>query len=524
MMGYIRDNFQPEKGMPWVLIGVWLIVLCLGCANDKAAEKDPFLGKWKAAAEQSKAYSPDNSITPVELPERAKESAEEEAVRTVPERPLPTQKVSLRMHETNVPVLLRALARLIDQNIMINADVKGKINVNAKDAPWDQVFRGILRTRGLTYSWEGDIIRIMTMEDMENDLKIESIKEKRKSQEIGLKRVEPLLTEVIEIDYADAKKLKENLQEFLTKDKEGKPRGTVIVDEHTNALIIQAIRDDISRLSPLIRALDRPTPQILIEANIVETTRETARELGIQWGGLYRHGDYWITPGANTSGVTGQPLSPVIDPTSGIAGNFPAELTDEIGLTLGYVTHDPGKYLLNVQLSALQELGKLNILSSPSITTVDNQKASIESGSEIPYQTINNDGDIEIEWKEATLKLEVTPHVIEQTLLKLKIETSKDEVDFSNTVGTQGNPTILTKKAETSVILLDGQTTVIGGLTKETIAGAESGVPWLMDIPYFGYLFKREGTNSEMEEVLIFITPHILKEMAQVQDKRPREE
>jgi type IV pilus assembly protein PilQ len=504
-------------------MGVVLMGLCLGCANDKAAEKDPFFGKWKEQAEQSKAYSPDRRVRSIELSEKAKESTLEERDRAFPERPLPAQKVSLRMHETDVPVLLRALARLVDQNIMINADVKGKININAKDAPWDQVFQGILRTRGLTYSWEGDIIRIMTIEDMEHDIKIDSIQEKRKVQEIGLKRVEPLVTRIIEIDYADADKLKENLQAFLTKDREGKPRGSVMVDEHTNALIIQAIRDDIVRMTPLIQELDRPTPQILIEANIVETTRETARKLGIQWGGLYRHGDYWITPGANTGGVMEQPLGQVIDPTSGFGANFPAELNDDIGLTLGYVTQDAGKYLLNIQLSALQEEGKLNILSSPSITTVDNQKASIESGAEIPYQTINENGDIEIEWKEATLKLQVTPHVIDLRLLKLEIETSKDEVDFTNTVGTQGNPTILTKKAETNVILLDGQTTVIGGLSKETTTGADSGVPWFMDIPVLGYLFKKEARETEMEEVLIFITPHILKEIEPIQGTAPKD-
>jgi type IV pilus assembly protein PilQ len=518
----INDDLKPERGGIWVLIGVLLIGLFLGCASDKAAERDPFFEKWKAEAERSKAYSPGNSIKSIDLLEKANESPIEEKAPVVPQRPLPSQKVSLRMHDTDVPVLLRALARLVDQNIMINANVKGKINVNAKAAPWDQVFTGILSTCGLTYKWEGDIIRILTMEDMEHDLQIESLQEKRKVQEIGLKRVEPLMTKVVEIDYADANKLKANLQEFLTKDSEGKPRGTVLVDEHTNALIIQAIRDDIIRMTPLIEALDRPTPQILIEANIVETTRETARELGIQWGGLDRHGDYWITPGANSGGVMGQSLTQSIDPTTGMAANFPAELTDDIGLTLGYVTQDTGKYLLNVQLSALQKLGKLHILSSPSITTVDNQKASIESGAEIPYQTVDRDGNIDIEWKVATLKLEVTPHVIEQKVLKLGIQTSKDEVDFSNTVGTQGNPTILTKKAETSVILLDGQTTVIGGLSKETVSGDDSGVPWLMDIPLLGYLFKSQAQDSEMEEVLIFITPHILKEMETVQGEAPK--
>jgi type IV pilus assembly protein PilQ len=174
------------------------------------------------------------------------------------------------------------------------------------------------------------------------------------------------------------------------------------------------------------------------------------------------------------------------------------------------VTEKIGEYLLDVQLSALQEEGKLNILSSPSITTVDNQRAIIESGAEVPFQVVDKDGNISVEFKKAVLRLEVTPHVIEGSMLKLKIVTHKDEVDFNNTV--LGNPTIITKKAETNVILYDGQTTVIGGLSKETKSGSESGIPGLKDIPVLGYLFKGKSRTDKMEEILIFITPHVLKE------------
>jgi type IV pilus assembly protein PilQ len=166
-----------------------------------------------------------------------------------------------------------------------------------------------------------------------------------------------------------------------------------------------------------------------------------------------------------------------------------------------------------MQLSALQEEGKLNILSSPSITTLDNQPASIESGREVPFQTVVYSGNVatpSIEYKKAVLSLKVTPHTIDRNMLRLNIVTHKDELDFSNTVG--GNPTIITKNAETNVILYDGQTMVIGGLSKETATDTESGVPFLKDIPLLGRLFKSTGKSSNMEEVLIFITPQILKE------------
>ena len=176
--------------------------------------------------------------------------------------------------------------------------------------------------------------------------------------------------------------------------------------------------------------------------------------------------------------------------------------------TLGVLFGKIGGSLLEVQLSALQSEGKLNILSSPSITTIDNKAAIIESGAEVPFQTVSSDGNIQIEWKKAVLKLEVTPHVIDGKILKMKIITNKDELDFTRTVS--GNPTIITKKAETNLILLDGQTTVIGGLSREKTSGSESGVPGLKDIPLLGYLFKGKSKSTEMEEVLIFITPHIL--------------
>ena len=218
----------------------------------------------------------------------------------------------------------------------------------------------------------------------------------------------------------------------------------------------------------------------------------------------------WVYPGSNSTGVVGDAFSnDGIDPTSGFAVNFPATLASGAGLTLGMAIEEVGSHLLAVQLSALQQEGKLNILSSPSITTLDNQSAIIESGDEVPFQTVEN-GEVNIEYKKAVLSLEVTPHVIEGDTLKLNILTSKDELDFTRTVS--GNPTVITKKAETNVILYDGQTTVIGGLNKETRNETDSGVPGLQDIPVLGYLFKGSGRSNKMEDVLIFITPHILGE------------
>jgi len=498
------------KNWLWLVCALSLSLAFSGCAGKKTIKKDPFFEKWKAMAEKSKGYSPAPSTRTIDLPERINEmEALEEKAKVKHERPLPIQKVTLRMHKSNVISVLRALARAANQNLLISSNVKGEISINIQNTSWDQVFRGILRTHRLTYTWEGSIIRVMTAEDMEQDLKIDAIQEKRKAHKISIKRVEPLLTRVVNINFADAKELKENLKEFLTKDKEGKPRGSVMIDEHTNSLIIQAIRDDIAKMISLIEKLDRPTLQILIEANIVETTRDTARELGIQWGGLYHGKNYWITPGANTGGVMGSSLTTPINPTTGMAANFPADLSAGTGFTIGVVSEKIGEYLLNLQLSALQKDGKLNILSSPSIITLDNQLAFTENGEKVPYVATDKEGNREVRFEDAVLRLEITPHVIDGKNLKMKIMVKKDEVDVTRTV--EGNPFIIKKHTETNLIMRDSETIVISGLTKTIKSESESGVPELKDIPIFGWLFKSKGNSDKMEEVLIFITPRILK-------------
>ena len=531
-----------------IFLSVSAVILLNGCAGTKEVQENQFFNKWKAMAEKSVGFSPavekETVFAPVaEDKEKAAGKQPEQKAEPVLKNRFPVKLITIKMHDVEVAVLLRTLAKAADRNIMINDNVTGKTSININQLPWDQVFRGILRTNGLACEWQEDIIRIMAVEDIHHDLKLLEARQKiitrKKEYELHIKSlqsrvemVEPLITRVYHVKYAETEALRKNLDEFLktgyviadsTKWSQGtatektgqagsKSPGSILVDPHTNSLIIQAVKSDIDRLVPLIKELDRPTPQILIEAHIVETNKDTARELGIQWGGLYYgHGgnnNYWVTPGANSSGISGKPIDTGPNPTSGMAVNFPAELAAGTGLTIGYAAEWVGKTVLDVQLSALQREGKLNILSSPSITTLDNQEAVIESGRDVPFQTVVNE-EVNIEFKKAVLSLRVKPHVIDGKTLKVEIKTSKDELDFSDTVA--GNPTIITKNAETTVVLFDGQTTVIGGLSKETTSDTESGVPILKDIPVFGYLFKGKSTSKNMEEVLIFITPHILK-------------
>ena len=492
--------------------GLFLMVAWMGGCSQKKGLKDvqdPFYEQWRVKAEESKGTSP---VEPPPIDEKpfeiASQEEEEDAKPEVP-KPLPTRKISLKMNDIDVAVLLRALARAADQNIILNEKVSGKVNINIHQAPWDQVFNGILRTHGLSYAWEGDIIRIMTAEDMDADLRT-------KTREQALRLTQTPLTRIVAVKYTEANKLKANLEKFVTVDRGGKKTGSILVDEHTNSLIIQAIRNDMDRILAVIKKLDRPTPQVLIEAIIVEANKDVARELGIQWGGIYAG-----KSGSKNVIVTGQqgqvPPSFTeagnnVDVTSGSVINLPAGTLGGFNpMTLGLIYTRVGEYLLSTQLSALQDQGKLHILSSPSITTLDNQTALIESGQDVPFQSVE-DGEVKVEYKKAVLALRVIPHVIDGETLKMYIKVNKDEPDFSRTV--LGNPTIITKNAETNVIQNDGQTIVIGGLSKESSSRSDTGTPFLEDIPGLGYLFKRKSSADQLEELLIFITPHVLKPRA----------
>ena len=483
-----------------------LLLLC-GCSQYKQVEAtDPFMDKWKAKAQESKSYplapsqaSQDLTKEPVAKPAGIKPEPEKE-------RPLPTQRISMSMRDNvDVSVLLRTLARAADVNIILNNKVTGGVKLNISQAPWDQVFLGILRTNNLTYSWQGDIIRIMTAEDLEEELR----KEVRRRE---LLIAEPAVSRIVPVKFAAADKLQENMKNFLSVDKTGKPVGSILVDQHTNSLIINAVPRDLNTILSVIEKLDKPTPEVHIEAFFVEATKDVARDLGIQWGGAYQ-----LSGGDKRGFLTGRDNNALVPPAGigtpvnpGLGNVVNNALTDAAATSFGFLYQNVGKALLSIQLTALQDEGKVNILSTPSITTLDNQMALIESGKDVPFQSVS-DGEVNIQYKKAVLSLKVTPHVIDNQTLKLSVVVKKDEVDFAQAASVQGNPTIITKNAETNVIQADGQTLVIGGLNKETSTESQSGTPSLMDVPGLGWLFKRDGKSSAKEDLLIFITPTILK-------------
>ncbi len=473
---------------------LFAILIVAGCTGDDKNKIDESYDKWKVKAENSKGYSPSmkrrvrhlgggESAAPVA---GEPEAAPEEKT----EKPLPDSPVSLNMSDVNVAVLLRYLARAAGQNIMINEKVGGRANINIQRAPWDQVFLGVLKTHGLSYRWEGNIIRIMTAADVEQEMQ-------KAAQKKDMRELEPLSTRIIRIDYTRAEDLKKTLEAFITKRNDGKSLGSIMVDTHTNSLIVQALNSDITNMLPLIKELDQPTPQILIEAHIVEATSSTARQLGIEWGGKYQttiNDGSTVTIGETSAGGA----NPAFDFPIAAAG----------GMALGFLLEGGGNQL-NAQLYALQTENKIKILSSPSITTTDNTPAIFKSGQEVPYTAIDT-GTANTSFKEAVLELNVTPHVIDGEAIKMDIKVKKNSVGAAIISG--GEPPIIKKEAETNVILFDGQTTVIGGLNTSEDERLDRGVPGLQDIPLLGVFFRGEGKSREAEDLLIFITPHILKQ------------
>ncbi len=518
----MRISANPKR-IGSVLIGLFVLMFVIGCAGERqSVVKDPFFEKWNTLAENSPGHSPDAKPKKISIDAKSVKKPQSDAAIGETYGRLPTKPINLTMRQADLKAVLRAMAKSVNYNLIVKNDLKDEVSVDFRGVPWNQAFIGLLQTHGLSYVWEGNVIRVMTIEGIEKELR-------RKVQLRDIQWVEPLMNPVvIKIDYADPKKLEKTMQGFLTKDKDGKTNGSVTLDEHTNSLVISANAQDLANMIPIIEKLDKPTSQIQIKAHIVETSKGVARDLGVMWGGMYNTGNYTAMSGGTRKSST-DPINPTAEGPvgiglTGLASNFQASnLTSVASGSLAFLIGTIGGNLLEIQLQALQQDNKLNILSSPSITTLDNQKAFTENGQRVPFITTTTTSGTTtqtVTFEEVVLRLEITPHVIDGKNLKMTIVVKKDELDFSKADSMGGNPIIIKKKTETALIVQDGETIVISGLTKQRNAKGDSGWPMLKDIPLMGYLFKADSKEDSMEEVLIFITPHILQ-LASADRKMP---
>jgi len=398
------------------------------------------------------------------------------------------RKVSLDFKDADIKNILRLIAEVSNLNIIAGEDVTGKITMRLVDVPWDQALDVVLQARALGMARVGNVIRVAPLETLKKETQAEL--EAKRAKE----RLEDLVTELIPVNYATAKELVTQVKSVLS------DRGDVKVDDRTNVLIVKDLPRNMGNVKNLIKALDTKTPQVLIEARIVEANLTFQRELGVSWGFETVAGK----PTGNIGTVSGGlPGGKVVDlpalPKAGTAGVLEFLFNSNKGLRE-----------LDVAISAHETKGDVRIISSPKIATLDNKEASIEQGLRIPYLKLTTEGTVTTDFIDANLKLTVTPHVTNDGNIKLNIKAKKDAPD--RTIEVQGVPSIDKKEAITEVLIKDNGVVVIAGIYTIEKTDTTEGVPLFSKIPLLGWLFKREAKEDKRKDLLIFISPKIIRD------------
>jgi len=406
------------------------------------------------------------------------------------------QKIALDFYKTDIKNVFRILQQVSGKNYAVDKNVTGEVTISLdKPIPWDQVLDLILKMNQLGKMEQGDIIRIATTatlsaEEVAQQKKFEAIRSRREQQ----KTLEPLVTKYIPVNYANAQsEILQHIETIKTPD-----RGSITVDDRNNQLIITDTNAVLLKMNEIISQIDKVTPQVLIEARIVEVSNNFTRDVGVAWGvsgeDIYRSnldGQYSYNIAMNTPLLTQEPNQGegVID--------FNFTRLDAWGTPV----------VLDAALKAMELEGNGKIISSPKILTMNNKKATINQGQEFPYQVVEDD-EVSIEYKTVGLLLDVTPHVTPDRRVSLKLKTTKNEIaGFIES----GDPILSINEAETELLVNDGETIVIGGVVKNDVKFVETGFPILKEIPMIGWLFKSKNETNTKQELLIFLTPRIVQ-------------
>lgn len=411
------------------------------------------------------------------------------------------QKIDVK--DANVVDLLRFLADQVGFNLYVDPSVTDlKATYSFRNIPWDQAMDIILRNAGLDWEFENGVLRVATTEKFKKEAQA------RQALRIERELSVPVETVTFPLSYAKVAEVVPIVEQYLS------PRGTILQDARTNTLIIEDIPKRMVAIRTLIRRLDTRVPQVSIESRIVETTKRFLRELGIQWG---LSAEYSPEMGTQTGvtfpqrvGVGGPRIGvrdPLTDLQGGYAVNFPVidENPSGIGLSLGNFLDT---FQLDISLQTLESDGLGQIISAPKVTTQNNMTAFIKNGQRIPIQTVQR-GTITVRYIDAVLELEVTPHITSEKTIIMDLVVDKSEPDFTRTV--LGNPIINVRRAETRVLVKDGGTTVIGGIFVLNEQEASAGIPGVRKLPIIKYLFGSQLNSLQNQELLIFITPRIIK-------------
>ncbi len=397
--------------------------------------------------------------------------------------------ISMTLRDADVVETLRSFATISDLSIVVQPEVEGSVTVELENVPWDQALEQILKINGLGYEIEGTIMRIAPLSILRKEAEQKAALAQAKADQV------PLQTIVKRLSYSSANEMANLLSQggnLLSR------RGSVIVDQRTNTLILKELPEYMDTVIAVIEEIDTPEPQVMIEARIIETTKRFTRSLGVRWS---------LTGEASArfGNTTGLQFPNNINGTGGV-NLLTGAANGFLNLSLGNVLNS---FNLDVALQAAENEGLIKILSAPKIATLNNEQASIQSGLQIPVQTISNN-TVTVQFINATLSLEVTPQVTAEGTVLMDIEIRKREPQLAFAVQGAANAPIATKEARTRVIVRDGGTTVIGGIYEVSSDQGEDRVPGLSNIPLLGRLFKNKRRSDENEELLIFITPRVI--------------
>ena len=458
-----------------------------GAAAARTLKRDDAVQTRPAATAQAQPPAP-ALPAPAEPPQQARGA----------ERRFTGHPVSFDFQGADLRAVLRTFAEISGLNIVIDPTVQGSVDVSLRDVPWDQALDIILRANKLGYSVEGTIVRVAPLAVLASEEKDRS--ELAKAQaEAG-----EIQTLTRQLSYAKG----DEIVNLLKQANVLSPRGQAFVDARTNTLIVTDLAARLTATTDLVNALDKPQPQVEIEARIVQTNKNYARRLGVQWGF-----DGTVSPALGNTTPLAFPNNGAISGTAGGVGAGPNTAvnlgvqgaTSAVGLQLGSIN---GAFNLDVALSALETSGNGRILSTPRVSTQNNVEAEITQGTQIPIQTIANN-TVTVTFKDAALTLKVTPQITAAGTVIMRISLENGQADFTRAVN--GIPPIDTQRANTQVLVKDGQTTVIGGIYTSTQQTATDRTPGISRIPLLGWLFRRDQVSDQNSELLIFITPRIIK-------------
>ena len=413
--------------------------------------------------------------------------------------------ISLDFQNADVRNLFRIFAEISGLNVILSPEVGGSVNIRMMDVPWNQAMEIILTNSALGRECFGNnIVRVATKVVLAAEASALVAEKNRAVADRTTERdSQDLVTEVVRINHADITELSTS----LTALRSARQDGRITVDTRTSTLILNDLRHHVNDMLEAIKILDIPTPQVLIEAKIVEISKSFTQELGIQWG---------LTGEAISSAPGSLAINGSTNANTAADGSaFQVDLRQSTDIAGGSVSGFdlllggllPGLDL-NVRLEALEKQGKGRILSSPRVTTADNKEARIRSGKQIPYQVTSAEGN-SIQFVDAELSLTVTPHVTSDNSVYMVIDATKNAADFTQLVGTV--PTITTKETHTEVLVGNGDTTVLGGIYESASTENKKAVPFLSKIPLLGFLFKSFADSDVITELLVFITPTIIE-------------